>query len=672
MADKGAAKKGASSLPKEAAPRRSFEEIQKAYKQDPVKHLADYAFALCSGGRAKDALEILRKVHAKTPLKGPARVALAQATFDTFQVEEAAALLKESDLAQNAQAQRLLGEIALEKDKKEDAKTLIKKAFELDASDARTRELMIFLGELEPSEEPLTDDTSPNESLPPEEQPAAKNLKGINDTLRRAGITAVIMLVVLVVYAWRMRVNEQVTTKLTAAKVERQKSDFVSLQKADKLYKEAVELDGSNGQALSALAEVHAFLYGEHGVDASKAELDNWAQRAADKDSPTGERYLGEAMRLVYNNEAAKAEELLNKTLEKGGVDARVFYALGMSLKAQGKYQPALVALRRAQELDPFQPTFATELGDVFLLDSDVKNADFYWRKGADANPEQARASTRALIGRLLLGEDPASLKAKVDEWSAKAETLSPAHKAALLALQSEYALATGKNPEAIKAIQAARAIRKSDDAITWIAGNVLLSAGTKEGVAFYETLQKRYGALPRLTAEIAVQTARFGKPEDGEAKLKAAKEFYDSPKGQALVADLFLRAGDPAKALPYVQKALKAEANLPEGIYTLGRVHQLKKEYPKALEQYTKALEVKQIYPEVYQQVANIYVENKEFDQAIANFAQAEKQFRQISAPFAQLSRLYEDVAKAYDKKGGKDGKTNADKYRAKAKRKA
>ncbi|MCC6809703.1 MAG: tetratricopeptide repeat protein [Deltaproteobacteria bacterium] len=638
-----------------------------------MKNAAAYGFALCTAGRAKDALAILTKLHEKTPLKGDARVALAQALFDTFQIAEAETTLKEvpSELAGSAPAQRLLGEIALEKDKKEDAKAAVRRAYEIDSNDRRTKELMIFLGELE-AESTAVEDTTPGTEIEEPKLAKPQTMKSINDTFRRAGITAAVMLVVLVVYAWRMRVNEKVATLVAAAKLERQKSDYASLQKADKLYKEAVELDGGNPNALGALAEVHAFLYGEHGVEASKQELDTWVERARDKDSPTGERFLGEALRHVYAGEPAKAEELLNKTIEKGGLDPRVFFALGVAEKALGKYQAARDALRRANELDPFQPTFAVELGDTFLLDSDVKNADFYWRKGADANPDQARAATRALIGRLLLGEDPATLKTKVDDWVAKANAVAPAHRASVLALQAQYALATGNNAAALKAIKEARGLRKNDEAIQWFTGNILLGAGIKEGVAAYEGLQKKFGPLPRLTQDIALSAARFGKPEDGEAKIKAAKEFYESPKGQAFVADLYLRAGDPAKAFPFVQKALKAEPALPEGLYAMARVHHLKKETPKALEMYTKALEAKQMYPEVYHQVANIYVDNKEFDQALANYAQAEKQYRQTSAPFAKLARLYEDVAVAVEKKGGKDAKVNADKWRAKAKRKA
>lgn len=669
MADKGAAKKSVPSGT--GTPRRTFEEIEKAYKLDPQKHAGAYGIALCAAGRAKDALVLLTKLHKATPLKGDARAALAQAHFDTFQIAEAEALLKEtpSELVNSAVAQRLLGEIALEKDKKDDAKALLKKSYELDSSDPRTTELMVFLGELEA---PATDDTTPTSTDTDEPQARTqKSLKGINDTLRRAGITAAVLLVVVIVYAWRQNVNAKVTALISAAKLERQKSDFASLQKADKLYKDAIALDGDNPQALGALAEVHAFLYGEHGVEASKAELDKWVEEARDNDSPTGERYLGEALRLVYNNEAAKAEELLTKTIEKGGVDARIFFALGVAQKAQNKYAQARDALKKANELDPFHPTFAVELGDTFLIDSDPKNADFFWRKASDANPEQVRGATRALIGRLLLGEDPATIKQKVEDWLAKANTVAPAHRASVLVLQAEYALAQGKNAEAIKAIKEARGLRKNDEAIQWLGGHILLGAGVKEGVAFYDGLQKRFGPLPRLTQDIAQNTARFGKPEDGEAKLKAAKEFYDSPKGQAMVADLYLRAGDFAKAFPFVQKALKADPKLAEGIYAMGRVHQLKKEFPKALEQFTLALGAKQMYPEVYQQVANIYVENKEYDEALANFGQAEKQFKQTSAPFSSLSRLYEDVAKAYEKKGGKDAKTNADKYHAKAKRK-
>jgi len=647
-----------------------FEQIEAAFVQNPVENAAAYGFALCRAGRANEAIEALGKLHALAPLKGQGRLALARAYFDTFAIDQAAELLKDMPASwhNDPSAQRLMAEIALEKDDQTAAKQLVRRSFELDPRDARTREMMIFLGEISPqdlSAEAMTDEATIREEDEDDTPPAKP--RTLARSLKWGAVTVVVLGLIVAVYAWRVRTQAEISRIIAVAKPVKGKGDLQSLQKADKLYKDALALDASHPVVLGALTEIHALLFTEHGVDASKVELAQWLGKARAAGSHTGSRFVGEGLGIIIAGSPERAEITLLQTLEKGAVDGRVLYALGMAQRAQGKQDIARDTLRRAYELEPFQPTFAVDLGDTFLIDSDLKNAESFWRKAADANPEHSRAVSRALIGRLLLGEEPAVIAPLADALAKK--EISPAHRGALLALQAELALAQGK--DAVKLMRDAKGLRPYDPAIEWMLGQVMVQAGNnKEALVSYDALIKHYSGLKQLPIEAAFLAARLGKPEDGEQRLKANKDLSPA-RLEALSANILLRAGDLAAAQTRAEKALKADPASAEAHYVLGRVLQSKREYPKALDQFSQALQTKATYPELYEQVGLIYIDNKEYDQAIDNLAQAEKQFLQSAAPFPTLARVYEELARAYDLRGGPNAKIASDRYRARAKRK-
>ncbi len=647
----------------------AFERLEAAFRAEPEANAAEYASALTRAGRARDAVLALQKLHAQSPLRGAARLALARALFDTFRVEEAHALLVDmpSAWSHDAAAQRLLGEIALEREQMSEARTHLRRSYELDPRDLRTRELLVFVGDIDPAD--LHSEAMTNEAMlggeatdaMPRRRPAS-----VWRTLRYAVFTAMVLGLIVVTYAWRVRVQAEVSKLCAAAKPIKSKGDWRSLEQADKLYREALELDGAHPVVLGALAEIHALLYFEHGIDRSKNELALWIQRVREVDARTGDRYLGEGLGIVIAGDPTRAERLLLQTIERGGVDARVLFALGIAQRSAGKYLASRDALRRAHELDPFQPTFAVELGDTFLLDSDVKNAEHYWRKAAEANPDHARATSRALVGALLLGAAPASLSEKVDALATR--ELPPAHRGALLALRAMLALARGERQEAQTLVREANGLRPYDPALDWLVGYVLAETGNKEALAAYDDLLKRLSGLKNLGIEAAFLAARFGQPADGEARLATLKDLAPA-KTTAYAAEMYLRAGDVAAATARAERALGTDPAVAEGHYVIGRVRQQKHELQKALEHYSKALQARSVYPEVYHQVGSVYVENKEYDRALEAFGQAEKQYLQAAAGLSVTSKLYDDMARAYDLAGGPDAKQNAERYRAKAK---
>src|SRR5207244_3869871 len=114
--------------------------------------------------------------------------------------------------------------------------------------------LLVSLGErLKTMDEDTNPDAGPGRDQGPRADPHA----GLRSIVRKAAITAAVMLVIVVIYAWRVRVNERVRVLINQAKVEKQKNDFAALSKAEKLYLQALDLQGSNKVAIGSLAEIY-------------------------------------------------------------------------------------------------------------------------------------------------------------------------------------------------------------------------------------------------------------------------------------------------------------------------------------------------------------------------------------------------------------------------------
>lgn len=672
MADTGAAQKTKPAPAETAKKSRPLAELATLFSAQPGNYAADYGLALLSAGRAKDAAAALGKLHATTPLTGLARIVLAQARFDSFDIPGAEALVMEQRKTFEAEALglRLLAEIQLEKGQREDAISSLKAAYAQDARDSRTTELLIMLGQLKradfpdvPSDVDSMDDEAPSAA-------AEVNQRRLKGTLQKAGITAVVMLVFISIYSWRVGVQAKVAKLVGEAKTDRQKNDLEALLRAEKKYQEAVDSMGSHKGALSGLAEVESFLVLEHAKADAVPALSAISKKVVDKDVNTGERFLAQAVSLITAGTPAIADQLLETTIKNGGIDSRVLYASGVSALAVDKFASAKDALRKAYELDPYHPAIAATLGDLFTIEGDLRNADFYYRKAVDANPDHLRASARLLWSRLALGDDTAVIQPKLAELSAKKSTASPAHALAITVAEVAFAAVAGDRAKAKADATLLLTQNKNDAWIQSAMSNLLLQAGDKTGLVALESQLKRYGSLPRVTMDVAKVLAKNGKPEDGEAKLKADKELYDSAKGQAFLGHLYMNAGNAKVAAEWFDKALKQDEKNADALYGVGRIAHSQKSWEKALVAYARALEGRPTYAEVYHQVGNVYVENKEYDNARTNFGMAEKMYRQSAAGAVAFNGLYEDVAKSFDRQGGKDGKSNAAKWRARIKK--
>jgi tetratricopeptide (TPR) repeat protein len=136
------------------------------------------------------------------------------------------------------------------------------------------------------------------------------------------------------------------------------------------LFEEALSRDADYALAHAALAESltlrGAAGYGSSSDQEALARARAAALRAVERDPVLAEAHatLG-FVRFRADWDWDGAERSLRRALELNPALASAHHFLGLLLAARGRFEPALAAARRAEELDPLSPSIATAVGRV-------------------------------------------------------------------------------------------------------------------------------------------------------------------------------------------------------------------------------------------------------------------------------------------------------------------
>ena len=151
-------------------------ELEDAYTKDPGKNVGPLAEAYIDFGRPKDAIRVLEKDGNG---QVDAQVLLAKALYDSFQNAKAAETIKaavgKGNLEKNLRAQLLLGEMAYEENREDEAKKHLKVAYDIDNKNRRAAELLNTLGE---SVEIPTEDEDEDEEDDDDAEEAEESITG--------------------------------------------------------------------------------------------------------------------------------------------------------------------------------------------------------------------------------------------------------------------------------------------------------------------------------------------------------------------------------------------------------------------------------------------------------------------------------------------------------------
>ena len=120
-------------------------------------------------------------------------------------------------------------------------------------------------------------------------------------------------------------------------------------------------------------------------VQASKLKLkiDNIFSGKKDKYNSEVKTLMGEALKFTKDGEYNKALGIYNKILELQE-DAEVYYNIGYINIAQGKYDEALIAFRKAVMINGNHGRAFTKMGEVHLKLNEPDKSEFCFQKAGD------------------------------------------------------------------------------------------------------------------------------------------------------------------------------------------------------------------------------------------------------------------------------------------------
>ena len=375
-----------------------------------------------------------------------------------------------------------------------------------------------------------------------------------------------------------------------------EKDSYASYKEAAKLSEKILERDPDALGAHAYLAYIDAIRFGEHGESESLREEAKKHLEAAVKVGHHSHAYAADAYLRFYTGNARGAIEGLKKVMAgPEGASALLHGVLGVIEMQSGDLDGAREDLTLARQIAP---------GDVRITQMLAE----HWRRRGQGYEVQASALYDTALTRLapdhvpsLLGKaqllldsgrpDEAMKRiAKVLEMGPGA---SPRQVAVAHALRGSVLHAQGKASEGDEAEKQALALDPSNPDIHDLVGRRKLRGGDVTGAAeaFQKAIQLDPARLGFYVNLAAAYLQRPGGAKQAVTALERASERAGNARVTKLLGDAYRADNDLEHARAAYEKAISMEKRYPEAHVALGRVYRDKKDFPKALEEFDRAV---------------------------------------------------------------------------------
>ena len=648
----------------------SIKELEASYQKAPAQTAPRLAKAYLTGGRPKDAVRVLQKSGKGKP---ESQVMLAQAFFDSFQNSKARRTLrsamKKADLTNHLETQLLLGELALEYNKTDEAKTHLRVVMKLKPSHARAASLLHGLGE--------------NIAIPKNDEDYEMagfrtGASAISETPFRA-ITQIVVVTLLLggalgAYVWTAQRNHAAKTLAVEAMPLVERGDIESLQEAEAKYLEMIELTGDNPRAIGGLAYLNALLWIDHGVEEAQEKAERYTQEASRARIESSNRYAAELLTAYGAGDLSRAEQIATLVTGKGGVSEKIHWGLGLVLEAKGETRLARDYYRKAHDLKASVPYFAMSLGDAYNALHDPYNAATFWTKAQASNSSYIPGSARELLIKLRRGEPGVKIAETLKRLEAMpAELIGPRDRAALNATRGALAYREGEAESALEYFTQAMATRKDSPELLLGAGLARIAAAKGDNAAAMVSagltqVKAAYAASPKGTRYLYAQidalisTARYDeaikaiealKPEGagsvGSADDAPPESLFDTALVQVKLGNAYRLNKDFANAAKAFEQALKLHTDYPDAHLGIAVSLWNQKKHDEAIKSFEAAVGAKSKFPEVYDSIGLMFLEQGAPKDADIQLTEADKLYRGTGKGKRELSAFYTRVVEAY-----------------------
>ncbi|HZJ52550.1 MAG TPA: tetratricopeptide repeat protein [Myxococcaceae bacterium] len=427
---------------------------------------------------------------------------------------------------------------------------------------------------------------------------------------------------------WKAARDIKLKKSLKEASEQLRHDSFASYKKATDAATAALDIDPNSALAHGYLAYAYAIRWGEHGDgdDARRFAEEHLAsvRRLADQDSRFAD--AAEALLASYSGRGTQALASLESRVkaldEKGQTSAFLNLTQGIIQMQLGDLERARESLEKAQQAAPSDPRVYSALGTLHRRLGDARAADqsygFALRYERD-HPE-------SLLGRALLALDsdnaaafPAaavSLKKLLDaDPPPSPRQLAVAHLARALLVSRVQLAVMGVPPDVARRVADATgvpldraaatalaskedeegfALDRSNPELHLLRGKRLLVEGQTD--AAVREMREAVKADPsRAQGYVDLARALMQKPEGAtaaqEALVTAIRTMGESPRLMVMLGQVYFRQGRLDDAAAQYGKALAdPKSKNPDARLQLGILYREKKDYPKSVEQLSRA----------------------------------------------------------------------------------
>jgi TolB-like protein/DNA-binding winged helix-turn-helix (wHTH) protein len=191
-----------------------------------------------------------------------------------------------------------------------------------------------------------------------------------------------------------------------------------ALDKAERYFQRAVELDPNYAKAYAGLADTYNMLVYNHFVPPAEVEekAKNAAVKAIELDDTLAEGHLALAqIQFVYDKNVAAGVKSLERAIELSPYNATAHLRYGWQMFDAFRLEKAEREIRLAQEYDPFAPINNVALCNMLLFVRKYDEAVKFCERGLEIDRQVPMGRISYAEGLLLLGRTDEALAAVAD-----------------------------------------------------------------------------------------------------------------------------------------------------------------------------------------------------------------------------------------------------------------
>jgi tetratricopeptide (TPR) repeat protein len=478
-------------------------------------------------------------------------------------------------------------------------------------------------------------------------------------------VGVVLALTVFFVYR-RGSTKRDLADLMTQARQTTVRGNLADVKKAIGLAEEALALDSSATDPNAFLAAQYTDLWLVHRENGAEAKAKEFLEKAKSVNAQTEDRYGAEAQHLLAAGKAKEAETFVEDLRKKGGSGARIFYAQGMALRAQGNLKLASTSLKAAMDKAWKDLNYADAWGDALLEDGTPGAIDAF-SKASGQNSEHVRSRLGLALARVQKRDRVGDAAAILKELQADDAKMSAPQKARALAITAAIFNIESQHDQAIVMADQALALNPDDAWALQAKANALALKKDPAAAAAYDAVVAKAPHAPVFYFEGAKNMAAAGLNDQAMALLSKYEGFFKAVKNTTIDGkeEIYLDRDDrywlargellkalnkPDEAMAAYDKAIEAKSvNLSRAYYAKASLLLEKKDFEKAGELLVDITppDGSGRIAEAYMAMGEIMMQKKDWQGALQNYAYALARMKAAQEPREKLNEVLTDVEK-------------------------